>query len=88
MSDIFVSKIMLGVFGNVPAFDTNFKRGFRVSTFGPKALRKVGQFYTANSALVDSYMVPTLAFLTGEDTQRNYTRAKVIDMGFFVQGMA
>ena len=30
-TDILVIKIMLGIFGNVPAFDTYFKRGFGVS---------------------------------------------------------
>ncbi len=39
MSDILVTKLMLGVFGNVPAFDMNFKKGFQVATFGPKALQ-------------------------------------------------
>jgi hypothetical protein len=43
-SDILVTKIMLGVFGCVPAFDTYFKKGFGVSTFGRKSLVKVGRF--------------------------------------------
>src|SRR5688572_2023526 len=38
-SDILITKIMLGVFGCVPAFDGNFKVGFGASTFGPKALQ-------------------------------------------------
>jgi len=32
-SDILVTKVMLGVFGCVPAFDTYFKKGFGVSNF-------------------------------------------------------
>ena len=32
-SDILVTKVMLGVFGCVPAFDTYFKKGFGLSTF-------------------------------------------------------
>jgi len=88
MSDILVTKIMLGVFGNVPAFDTNFKKGFRVATFGPKALRKVGAFYQENSHLIDRYCIPTLDFVKGKPTQRSYTRAKVIDMAFFIEGMS
>jgi hypothetical protein len=87
MSDILVTKIMLGVFGNVPAFDTNFKKGFQVAAFGPKALRKIGAYYDENSALVDENRVPTLDFVSGESTQRRYTRAKVIDMAFFIEGM-
>lgn len=88
MSDILVTKIMLGVFGNVPAFDTNFKKGFRVSTFGPKALRKIGTFYEENHAVIEKFRTLTLDFLTGEPTSRKYTRAKVIDMAFFVEGMS
>lgn len=53
MSDILVTKIMLGVFGNMPAFDKNFKTGLRVSKFGPKAFRKIGDFYEQNRELSD-----------------------------------
>lgn len=87
MSDILVTKIMLGVFGSVPAFDTNFKRGLRVSTFGPKALRKIGAFYQDHAEAINAYRVLTLDFVSGERTVRAYTRAKVIDMVFFIEGM-
>ena len=40
-TDTLATKIMLGVFGNVPAFDTFFKFGFGVSTFGKLALEKI-----------------------------------------------
>jgi hypothetical protein len=88
MSDILVTKIMLGVFGNVPAFDTNFKKGFQVATFGPKALRKISTFYEENRTVIDGYRTPTLDFVTGQPTSRTYTRAKVIDMAFFIEGMS
>jgi hypothetical protein len=87
MSDILVTKIMLGVFGNVPAFDTNFKNGFQVSILGAKALRKIKAFYATNSLVVEKHRVATLDFVTGHPTQRLYTRAKVIDMAFFIEGM-
>ena len=85
-SDILVTKVMLGVFGSIPALDTYFKRGFGVSTFSRSALQRVGRFYDANSELVERFRVPTLDFDTGEPTQRTYSRAKVIDMVFFVEG--
>lgn len=90
MSDILVTKIMLGVFGNVPAFDSNFKKGFNVSTFGSKALEKIDDFYKNNHMVIDRYQsnTYTLDFLSGEPTLRNYTRAKVIDMAFFIEGMS
>jgi hypothetical protein len=87
MSDILVTKIMLGVFGSVPAFDANFKRGFGVAKFNDKALRKIAIFYQDHAEVLDTYRVPTLDFFSGEHTQRRYTRAKVIDMVFFIEGM-
>lgn len=88
MSDTLVTKIMLGVFGNVPAFDANFKRGFKVAKFGPKALKKISSFFQDHANAINVHRVPTLDFMSGELTQRTYTRAKVIDMAFFVEGQA
>lgn len=85
-SDILVTKIMLGTMGCVPAFDTNFKAGFRVSTFGRKSLRKVGEFYRDHAEVVESHREATLDFDTAVSTNRRYTRAKVIDMIFFIEG--
>jgi hypothetical protein len=85
-SDILVTKIMLGVFGNIPAFDSFFTKGFRVSTFGKTALEKISDFYNANSIIIEKSRLPTLDFLTGQLTHRLYTRAKVIDMVFFIEG--
>lgn len=85
-SDILVTKIMLGVFGNVPAFDTYFKKGFGVSTFGAKSLTKVAEFYDSHAALIEMHRMPTLEFANGGETSVRYTRAEVIDMIFFVEG--
>jgi len=85
-SDILITKIMLGVFGNTPAFDTNYKKGFGVSTFGPKSLMKIADYYRQNSQLIGKYQIPTLDYQTGKPTQRKYTRAKVIDMIYFIEG--
>lgn len=90
MSDTLFTKIILGVFGSVPAFDTNFKRGCRSAgipaKFGQRALIEIRDFYQRKASLVDEYRVPTLDFVTGEHTKRKYTNAKVIDMGFFIEG--
>ena len=85
-SDILVTKIMLGVFGNVPAFDSSFKHGFGVSTFGKSALDKIQKFYTENQEVIEIHRIRTIDFVTGKPTNRIYTRAKVIDMIFFIQG--
>jgi hypothetical protein len=85
-SDTLTTKIMLGTFGAVPAIDTYFKRGFKVWSLSPRTLEAIGDFYRDHSAEVDRYREPTLAFETGEPTSLRYTRAKVIDMVFFVEG--
>jgi len=87
-STILTTKIMLGVFGNVPAFDTYFKKGLGVSTFGKKSLRHVQTFYNDHQELIEKYRIPTLEFSSGKPSTRMYTRAKVIDMVFFVEGGA
>ena len=85
-SDILVTKVMLGVFGCVPAFDTYFKKGFGVSTFSKRSLRLVGDFYRSNASVIDQLRQPTLDFTTGLPTTRLYSRAKVVDMIFFIEG--
>lgn len=81
------TKIMLGVFGCVPAFDTQFRSGFQgATTFSRGSLGRVASFYEEHRAFVDHYRVPTLSFDTGLETETRYTAAKVIDMIFFVEG--
>lgn len=81
-----VTKIMLGVFGNVPAFDSYFKKGFGTFTFSRKSLSKIREFYLSNAQVIEKSRICTIDFLTGERTLRKYTRAKVIDMCFFIEG--
>ncbi len=85
-SDILVTKIMLGVYGCVPASDTYFRRGFGTYTLGARALRRVGQFYRDNQAEIEANRARTLDFDSGQLTERRYPRAKVIDMSFFIEG--
>ena len=85
-SDILVTKIMLGIFGNVPAFDSFFKKGFGVSIFGSYALEKISAFYQEHNSVIESSRLATIDFLTGQPTNRLYTRAKVIDMICFIEG--
>ena len=80
------TKVMLGVFGNVPAFDTYFRAGFRAATFGPKAFGRLGRFYAEHTDTIERHRIPTLDFHTGEQTLRQYSRAKIIDMIFFIEG--
>jgi hypothetical protein len=85
-SDALATKVMLGAFGSIPAFDTNFRRGFRAATFGPKSFRRISEFYRENADIIERHRIPTLDFRTGQPTHRRYSRAKVIDMIFFIEG--
>ncbi len=86
-SDIMLTKTMLGVFGCVPAFDRYFRMGFRCSTLCKPALKRIGKYYDDNQAEIDRYDIFTLDFATGLDTERRYTKAKIIDMVFFQEGI-
>jgi hypothetical protein len=85
-TDTLVTKILLGVFGCVPAFDQYVIKGSGLRTFNRDSLQRLAQFYEANREIIDCHRIPTLDFDTGEETGRLYTRAKVIDMIFFVEG--
>jgi hypothetical protein len=49
-------------------------------------MRRIREFYDAHAEFIERSRVPTLAFESGDPTGRRYTRAKVIDMIFFVAG--
>lgn len=84
-SGTLTSKIMLGVFGCVPAFDRYFCKGFNVSGFRRSALRDVQDYYSRHQKIIDNHRDHTINF-DGETTKRCYTQAKVIDMIFFIEG--
>ena len=87
-SDTLVTKVMLGVFGCVPAFDRYVRKGLGVHALNTRALRRVADFYSAHRPDVDRHVIQTIDFVTGMDTTRVYTKAKVIDMAFFIAGAA
>jgi hypothetical protein len=84
------TKIMLGVFGFVPAFDNFFCDTFRIIYKGKCGFRKVNHkslnlihdFYYANKNTVDklSAQTHTIDFKTGKKTRLKYPKAKIIDM--------
>jgi hypothetical protein len=87
-SDTLVTKIMLGVFGNVPAFDNFFRKGFVIRSFRRESLRVIKTFYEENKTIIDSKSKKycTLDYATGQPTRRNYTKAKIIDMVGNIEG--
>ena len=91
-----VTKILLGVFGFIPAFDNYFCDTFRKISGGQCGFRKVNEksllfiwkFYESNKNAIDRLSAETLTkdFLTGRDTTVNYPKAKIIDMYGFTAG--
>lgn len=86
-SDTLVTKIMLGVFGNVPAFDTYFRKGCHLNSFNEKSLLKLKQFYAENKSDFKQFEIFTFDFFTSKNTDIRYTNAKLMDMYGFIRGM-
>jgi hypothetical protein len=50
-------------------------------------LKRIGRFCVDKQAEIDASRVFTLDFVTEQETKRRYSRAKVIDMVFFQEGI-
>jgi hypothetical protein len=87
-----VTKAMLGVLGCVPAYDRYLRNGMRLSLgttpyrLSRRSLQAVADFYDRHSDAIDAQRIPTLEFASGSASQRFYTKAKIIDMVFFIEG--
>ena len=86
-SDILVTKVILGVFGSVPAFDTNFINGFGYCSINQRSLERILSFYLNNQEIIDETKIQTYDFISGQETNRLYPKGKIIDMVFFMEGM-
>ena len=91
-SDTLITKIMLGVFGNVPAYDNYFKifledNGFD-KTFNKKSLSQLNELYKGSRELIyrQAINTKTFNFLLERKSKLSYTRAKIIDMIGFSYG--
>jgi len=85
-SDTLVTKIMLGVFANVPAFDQYVKKSLKINMLNKRSLLKVHNFYENNKPMIDDIKIHSFDFLNGIDTNVLYTKAKLIDMCCFIDG--
>ena len=92
-----ITKVLLGVFGFVPAFDNYFCNAFRNITKGAgigcrfrslnkKSLEVIKEFYLANKNAIANISKQTFTTnFSGGKTEINYPKAKIIDMyGFAV----
>ena len=91
-----VTKIMMGVFGIVPAFDTFFSnvfdslypgKGFHSGDFSPDCLEAIYDFYLQNKQQLDSIKIPVIDFYGKPIEGMYYKKAKLIDMYGFTKGI-
>ena len=87
-TDTLVTKIMLGVFGNVPAFDSYFRNGSKLGAFNKYSLEEISRFYDKHSKTISdkAIKIKTFEYHSGKASNRSYTKAKIIDMIFFIEG--
>jgi hypothetical protein len=90
-----ITKILLGVFGFVPAFDRYFCDGFKsiygnqcgFSVLNEKSLKIIGEVYQDNKIIVDKFSEKlfTKDYRSGENIH-NYPIGRIIDMYGFDKG--
>lgn len=86
LSDTLVTKIMLGVFANIPAYDQYFRKSLKLHSLNKQSLLKIKKFYEENKETFDSFKIHTFDFLTSQETDIIYPKAKLIDMCGFMDG--
>ena len=94
---VLVTKIMLGVFECIPAYDRYFTNTFKeifktrcgFTTVNKESLLCLKEFYEFNSSSLDKLQsnIQTIDFTTGNQTSIKYTKAKIIDMYGFAKAM-
>ena len=91
-----VTKIMMGVFGIVPAFDTFFcdvfgslyrGTGFHSGNFSHDCLYAIYKFYLQNKQQLDSIKIAVIDFDGKPIEGMYYKKAKLIDMYGFTKGV-
>ncbi len=91
-----ITKIMLGVWGNTPAFDSYFCKGYdrnigigkqeNVCRQVTKTWQELCRDYSSNTEIFEVAEIRTKPFTEGGDTFP-YPKAKLIDMAYFQRGM-
>lgn len=85
ISNILASKILLGIFGCIPAYDTFFKQGIRrypiSQNFSEGSVRQIIKCYKDNKKLFDGHQ-----YVLKIDKRIKYPTMKKIDMLFWLEG--
>jgi hypothetical protein len=80
------TKIMLGIFGNIPAFDMYFIRFFGTRNINKRNLIRLYDYYMMHQQSIDKQAIYTIDFTTSRATHRKYPKAKIVDMIGFIGG--
>lgn len=84
-----ITKIMLGVYGCLPAFDTYVCNSLGTSTIGDltkKNVNSIINIYNSNKKLIDSLSsCSSVRDFSDSPTKEHYTPAKIIDMILFTR---
>ena len=80
-TDTLTSKIIMGVFGCVPAYDNYFKKTLKTKSFGKNSLNEIHKFYCDHQEYLDDKQkrLQTLD-VNGGLTLHTYKKAKIIDL--------
>lgn len=92
------TKILMGVFGVVPAYDQYFQLAMKkiagidcgFTSFNQKSLNRIQEFYEDNQKEIDDFAKATnvISFGTGQEIEGFcYPKAKIIDMYGFAKGL-
>lgn len=91
-----ITKIMLGIFGSIPAFDTYFVLSLKTifakecgfTVVNKQSLNCIKEFYLANEYEINNLSSNrhTIDILSEGTTKLNYTKAKIIDLYGFCDG--
>ena len=94
-SKTLVTKIMLGVFGSIPAYDRYFIETFKTKGVGfcspnlsPQSIECISAFYAKHKPEIDNLIENSkVKDFYGNETGLKYPIAKIIDMYGFQKGM-
>ena len=86
ISDILVTKVLLGTMGCVPAYDEYFKKGvnkYNITTqlLGKSSIKRLADYYEANK-----YDLETVRKAISQARQIEYPQMKILDMAFWQLG--
>lgn len=82
-TETLITKIMLWVFWNIPAFDRYFRKWMNIHSVNKTNLKKIYNFYIEHKDEINSFQVQCYDFLTEDNNSIYYTKAKIIDMYWF-----